>query len=546
MKKTKKMLIMILIICMWSTSLIGANANEKPVIPQYIEIGLHFGSSAKSVTYLKSTGGFIAGTYNNDSFQQLVVLQGFNELILRKDAYYINSGGSFVEYTGNVGQAGNLNLQGPYHVQVGGSFDSKDSAEAFMDTLQVKDTLYLAFEGEWKVFGGLYIDEAKAEKRAEEIKSETGLNTKAIVPSSKRVQVLDKDGTPIFVFDSQSGVYIKAFNDKGEVPLINLEGRNFRGAITAKRMDNNDMAIINKLLLEEYLYGVVPKEMTPTWAPEALKAQAVAARGFAITSMTKYLNMGFNLCSTISSQVYEGYDIEHPNTNRAVDETKNKIITHNGKAVTPFYHSNSGGQTENSENIWSAALDYIKGKKDDYSLDAPNSNWTIVMSKEEVTNALNKEKIDVGEIIDIKITEASSNGRVLKFVVTGTKGEEVLEKQRSRAVLGLKSSYFSLQQGGETTAMVRNATSQPEAVNIQGKHVISESGTKKVESTTNINVYNGKSYKSIKGTADTFVFEGRGYGHGLGMSQYGAKRMAEMNYTYEEILTFYYTDIKVE
>ncbi|WP_243141144.1 SpoIID/LytB domain-containing protein [Alkaliphilus pronyensis] len=543
----KMLLIVLIITCIVSLPIVTTYANEKPILPKYIEIGLYFGSSAKSVVHLKSSAGFIGGIYKDDIFQNMLTLIDFEEIILRKDSYYIESEGNFVEYTGNIKETGSLNIQGPYHIQVGDPFESAIEAQTFLEALEIPEDLYLAYEaGEWKVFAGFYIDEATAKEKADQVKNTIGINSYVITPSKDRVQVLDGDGNGIFVFNSKDEVYIQAFHDKGEEPLINLEGRNFRGAITAKRMVENDMAIVNRLLLEEYLYGVVPKEMSPSWPLEALKAQAVAARGFAITSMTKFQDKGFNLCNTVNSQVYGGYDIEHPNTSRAVDETKGKIITHNGVPITPFYHSNSGGRTENSENIWSSSLEYIRGKEDEYSLDAPNSSWSVVLNKAEIENILIKNQIDVGKLIDIKIIEASPNGRVLEMLVQGTKGEEILKKQKSRFVFGLRSSCFTIQNGGETDAIAMQASSTPQSVNLQGINVITSTGVKKLNSTTNINIYNGKSYNSKKIDKDIFIFNGQGFGHGLGMSQYGAKRMAEMNYTYEDILSFYYTNIKVE
>ena len=148
------------------------------------------------------------------------------------------------------------------------------------------------------------------------------------------------------------------------------------------------------------------------------------------------------------------------------------------------------------------------------------------------------------------MTSRSINGRILTLEVIGTNGKEVMQKQRSRTIFGLRSSWFDVNSGTSSASSMtlRNDSNQSSA-SLDGKHVISRSGVTKLNNLDNTRVYNGQQYKEIVVNTNSqgdFVFNGRGFGHGLGMSQHGAKKMAELNLTYVDILTHYYTGVKVE
>ncbi|AKL95172.1 SpoIID/LytB domain-containing protein [Clostridium aceticum] len=576
MKKTRFKAIVFLILLMIISNVQTVFAFNKAQIPTHIEIGLFFENSAKSTLHLKAVNGFEVGVFQHNNFVRLFDMLDKQEIILRKDTYYMGSGRNYVEYTGSIDSITNTsNLQGPYHVQVADNFSSSIEALSFIQSLNAGGQQpYLVYENGWKVFIGLYLHQEEAQLKAEEISSISGQHARVISPSARRVQVLDLTGTPLFMFDSGENIYFRGFEDKGSTSLVNVEGRNYRGAIGAKRLSASDMSIVNKLLLEEYLYGVVPREMPASWAVEALKAQAVVARGYAVANVGRLTSSGFDLCNTTRSQVYGGYDVEHANSNRAVNETASRVVTYNGSIISAFYHSNSGGHTENSENVWSNPLPYIRGVKDDFSLDAPNSTWKEVFTRSQVRSLLEKNNIFVGDIIDIKATSVSENGRILELTIYGTSRNEVLAKERSRTLFGLKSTWFTVNTIGNTIDNTIDNTPDNVAVNdsvavrgeariidsmqLQNQSILSANGITKITDPANIKIFDGKNYRGIKSSsvsepsivkssiAESFEFVGRGYGHGLGMSQYGAKKMAEEGHNYIQILAHYYTGTKVE
>ena len=560
MKRKKIISVVSIAALIFIMNIITVFSYDNTTIPNYIEIGLFFDKTAKSTLLIESTTGFEVGTFQNDDFVNLFNLDE-NKILLRKDTYYIGQGFEFNEYTGSTNNGLNSsNIQGPYHVQVGEDFKSYTEANRFLNSINNMDLEgYLSYEDEWKVFVGLYLNEASAKEAANEIKTNSRYEVKVIDPSPTRVQVINEKGNPIFAYDSASDVYFLGQVNAEKIPLVNVAGTTYRGGITAKRLSNSDMTIVNKLLLEEYLYGVVPAEMPALWPLEALKAQAVAARQFALTNFNKYRHFDFNLCATINSQVYKGYSGEHMNTNKAVDETESKVITHNEKLVQAYYHSNSGGYTEDSENIWTNPLPYLRGVKDDFSLDTPNSTWSVVFTKDEIKNQLAKHNIFIGDILDMEVLSRSNNGRVLSLVIYGTEGQEVMTKDKSRAVFGLRSTYYFINSNNgistDTKVVAINGSgSSGEEIGLNNKKVITANGVYGIENIQDISIFNGEEYRNINEKdaqstltdSDNFVIEGKGFGHGVGMSQYGAKKMAELGYKYDEILTHYYTGVKVE
>ena len=257
---------------------------------------------------------------------------------------------------------------------------------------------------------------------------------------------------------------------------------------------------IEELELDTYLYGVVKKEIynvmtnedAETIYYEALKAQAVASRSYAVYQIMKVgEDAAYHVTTTTSSQVYEEGNVPLI-IKDAVDETSGQVITYDHEVACGYFFSTSGGHTESSENVWSAALPYLRGIEDPYEPEIKNnSNWIATYTQAE----LQKKFPLLGTIKDIEITEISENGRVTELVVKGSKGTKTLTKNSIRTPFGtskLKSQWFDVE---------------------------FEDGTA--------------------------TFEGYGFGHGVGMSQYGAMGMSEEGFGYDEILKWYYTDIEI-
>jgi len=165
-------------------------------------------------------------------------------------------------------------------------------------------------------------------------------------------------------------------------------GSNYRGNMEF-RLSGSSLTAVNELPTEEYLYGVVPREMSNSWPLEALKAQAVAARTYTVANFSKRAAEGFNMLDTKYDQAYGGINVEGENASQAVRETAGQVILYNSAPIRAVYHSNSGGHTEDNENVWTGpAFAYLRGKDDIYSTKNGYANWSITTTIDDVRNKL--------------------------------------------------------------------------------------------------------------------------------------------------------------
>ncbi|WP_051276065.1 SpoIID/LytB domain-containing protein [Desulfovirgula thermocuniculi] len=290
------------------------------------------------------------------------------------------------------------------------------------------------------------------------------------------------------------------------------ERRRYRGNMEL-RADGQGITAINRLPLEEYLYAVVPSEMPAYWPPEALKAQAVAARSYALVSRSGNSGQAYDLLADQRSQVYRGYDAEHPAATRAVEETRGVVLTYRNQVASAVFHSSSGGYTENSEDVWAKKVDYLRSRPDPYDRHPsnPHYNWSVTYTAEQLKEQLASRGYRFGQVYDLEVLERTSSGarvKALRVIGTDEQGKPLVveigrdpTKARAdevRRALGLKSALFTLE---------KTYSAAP-----------------------------GQQPRRLAGV----TFRGSGWGHGLGMSQYGALGLAEKGYSYQEILSYYY------
>lgn len=239
---------------------------------------------------------------------------------------------------------------------------------------------------------------------------------------------------------------------------------------------------VNWVDLEAYLYSVLGAEMPASWPQEALKAQAVAARSFALNRRDRSMTAAFDVGSTTAHQVYKGLASEAPSTIAAVNATRGQVLTHSGRVIEAVFHSSSGGHTENVEDVWQQPLPYLRSVPD-FDQDAPVFQWAETFSASQFQQRIT----GIGQLQSVATERATPRGRVVSMRFQGSQGSRTLTGAEIRQALGLRSTLFS--------------------VTIQG---------------------------------DTIRVSGRGFGHGLGMSQWGARGLALQGYTYPQILAHYY------
>ncbi len=320
----------------------------------------------------------------------------------------------------------------------------------------------------------------------------------------------------------------------------------YRGGLLLQLNVDGKITVINRLHLENYLYGVLHQEMSQSNPIEALKAQAIAARNFTAGRMNAHISLGFDVCTATHCQVYKGYSGEYPSTNQAVDETAGLLMFSDAALVQAYYHKNSGGYTENSENVWFTVLPYLRGVLDPYS---PPYLWTANLSSSSIQSLLLAGGYDTGTVQQVAIKGRSESGGVLGIEIKGDLSTILLERDKIRSILGfttIKSLKFDLIDSNEAPLSLQSATTLEDAATEIS--ILSADGSLSKSSLRDIYASNGSAPIRLSqgGTSnDNFVFSGTGYGHRLGMSQDGAIAMANQGLGYEEILKFYYTNIEI-
>lgn len=288
---------------------------------------------------------------------------------------------------------------------------------------------------------------------------------------------------------------------------------------------NGGMRLINEVGLEDYVAGVLPYEMSPSWPQAALEAQAVAARTYALHNMANAKGQDYDVTPSTDYQVYKGSQGENTTTRSAVRHTQGMVMTYGGQAINALFHSDGGGYTEDAINVWGNDLPYLKGVKD-YSTHASTRSWLITTSRKDLEAKLRAAGKNVGTLKKIDLTpmkkaplstsDRGVSGRVKQATFVGSSKKITLTGEQLRSIFGLKSTLFDFY--------------------VNHKPSVKERA--------------GRSYHTFSKKNDVVYILGHGWGHGLGLSQWGAYEMAQQAPTdkeyYKAILHHYYTGIRLE
>jgi stage II sporulation protein D (peptidoglycan lytic transglycosylase) len=277
--------------------------------------------------------------------------------------------------------------------------------------------------------------------------------------------------------------------------VIYAGSKMYRGSLEVK-WGAPGLMVVNTLDIEEYLYGVVAQEAPSQWEMAALRAQAIVARTYALYKRTRQANRDYDVAAQyIRDQHYEGYGAEHPRTTQAVNDTKGLVLTCHGELIPAYYHAESAGYTENSEHVWSSAHPCLRAVKAPMYPASPYLQWSASVSLQDVRAALLKQGYAVGAIRHLEPLERSATGRIMQLRISHKAGETVMRGTDFRLALGpevIRSTRFTVQ------------------------------------------IRDGRA-----------VFNGQGWGHGVGLCQWCSQGMAELGYDYEAILTHYYQGAKL-
>lgn len=276
---------------------------------------------------------------------------------------------------------------------------------------------------------------------------------------------------------------------------ISVNGKKYRGTMEVRRNGIGRIRVINDLDLEDYLKGVVAAEIPHEWEMEALKAQAVASRTYALHQKEASGGRSYHLLATVDSQMYVGMEGERPRAVRAVDDTRGEVLQYEGRLISAYYHSSCGGHTEDALELWGIDASYLRGVDCDCQRISTYGPWERKFSIPEVIGALRREGYPITDIAAVENGDITPAGRVKRVLFRSSQGMISIPAESLRSILGY-SRFLSV-------------FIEPELVDRE------------------------------------IVISGRGRGHGVGLCQWGAQDLALQGKEYRAILEHYYPGTKI-
>jgi len=280
--------------------------------------------------------------------------------------------------------------------------------------------------------------------------------------------------------------------------FIDGKQRRFRGCLELIQNPDQSLLVVNHLHIEDYIRGVLYHEVSHRWPLEAIKAQAVATRTYALYHKKANAERPYDVTNDIYSQVYGGRTSEHYRTNLAVERTRDEVLVFQGELIPAYFHATCGGHTENASRLWNhAPLVPLSGVPCIYCGHSPHFFWTAVMARKDLHQELRDYGLSLQSVQDMRIIERNDSGRIAAL--------EIIDDQNR-------------------------------SVTVSGKEFRSMIGPNKIKS---------NNYR-LQFDGEQVIFTGRGWGHGVGLCQWGAQQMAAQRHDYRAILQYYYPGTQIE
>ncbi len=469
---------------------------------------------------------------------------------------------------------------GCYHIQIPGSYSSYEDAAA-------DAKLYGGFvawiNGAYQVRVGAYQSRSGAEGALATMPQGT------IVGTSSYGMSVVQTGTDqiLFQFDGGSTQALGILPDVTGVSDVRtwFLGFKYRGGFTYQRLGGSNLTVVNVLKLEDYVKGVVCYEMGREWPLEALKTQATCARTYALKRLGYHGSLGFDVCNSDSCQVYRGAGSNRTDygpsavSDRAVEETAGQVIWYQNSLADTYYSSSHGGASESAYYIWGTDLakyPYLCGVIDPYESTIASlnsySSWTVTYTSAELTSRLQSYGYGTSTSIDRLELTYSELGNVIQVKVCYTNGQSNTITPRTkpraiRALFGVNSIRFTINGQTANAGGVNSGSGYPvngsgSLSDLEGLYAISGTGTTAqiggspyiisgTGTTAPLNGTPGGAGGTNEGggtvivSGSSYVFQGSGWGHQVGMSQFGANAMARLGYSYDAICEFYFPGTQV-
>ena len=447
---------------------------------------------------------------------------------------------------------------------------------------------------------GSFSDKASAQKLCDTLMSKYGVYSVVYAPTANDLTVFNASGKPIFAFDCGTSLYfgVQAIQPgSGSYYISAPDGYAYEGTIRFNRY-NDAMTVVSVIAMEDYVAGVLPYEISSSWNTETQKAFAVCVRSYTLANLGKHdRSYGFDLCNTTDCQVYRGVTRITTTVRECVEATRSMVLTYDGKPIGAYYSSSTGGCTASAYDVWGGtSFPYLCAAATPWENYEEHSggSWTAEVSPTELYEALKKKGYTglTGAVASIKINSFAENSTYVSSVTfTDVNGKSITISKCDRIRIALsafvKSANFVVGKVGETVTVTDYVTDidTSKEQTVSGLKVRTVYGDKIVSVTGGINTTSGNKSSlngltvitgngtlpiskvqgsvtclpdltsakvsadtrtvTLTGTSGNFVFVGRGYGHGVGMSQYGAKDLGDMGYSYDVILSSYFPKTEI-
>jgi stage II sporulation protein D len=305
---------------------------------------------------------------------------------------------------------------------------------------------------------------------------------------------------------------------RGNKEYLTFDDKPYRGLMRLES-SSGQVKLVNIVYVEDYLKGVVPLEIGPTPEEqiEAVRAQAVAARTYSMSHLGQYGDEeGYDLKADITDQIYAGVEVENEEFNEAIESTRGMVAVYGDRMIDAYYHSTCGGMTDDIEDVWNKdSKPYLRAIGDDEACNISKYfTWEerfgaeqLILRLERYISQSRGNEINIGKLTDISISNRTPGGRVASVIFETNSGHFIFTKEEVRWVVRRSDNLDAILRSANFTLDIR---------------------------------------RDQKGDITHVIFQGRGYGHGVGMCQMGAKGLAAKGIGYDSILSLYYqgTELK--
>ena len=522
-----------------------------------VKIGLYYDSAALPAANLQNVSGmdtgFAFGYYDEDrEFVSTYEIEDENQITVLKNTNLWLSGSTYSD----VPLANYEEVIGAYCLQIDEYFDLEDALDVIREIRDEDYDAYLCYtSGGFRVRIGQYTSGEKANEALNDVESDIGWPLARRVPNDTcYTVVLTGTSEIVYQFD-MLGDYPLGIQPLSEQTWF--KGYKYYGGFEYNRVSGNNMNVINVVCLTDYIKGVVPYEVSVSWPVEALKAQALCAKCYTVKSLGKHSSKGFDLCNTTDCQMYCGTNKATDVSDAAVEETEGLFVLYDGEICTTYYHASSGGYTEDAGNIWGKDIPYLKAVEDTYLESLRPFSCTLDL--DDITWILQAKGYIDCDVEDMYVSKYSEVGNVLALTVELEDGTtKTFTGDRARTALNSATKGVTIGSHRYTI----NGGSSEETVNINGTQVglddlYAQGDSKKAKA---VDLEDGLFALTANGIEEititepakqenedgVYVITGTGSGHNIGLSQEGAKSMANAGFTFDEIIEFYFTDAEVD